>query len=203
MRFPARDLAQKVDSETSCVCYFGGDPTSQILHALKTSKLARDYTENRVLRICWETNGSAQEPYLTEMAGLSMQSGGCVKFDLKAWDENLHYALCGNTNQKTLDNFKKLAALTLKRPEPPFLIASTLLVPGYIDETEVQRIARFIAELNPDIPYSLLGFYPHFYLKDLPATSRTHALRCQAIAKNAGLRRVHIGNIHLLGDNYI
>ena len=202
MRLSAKDLAQKVDSKTSCICYFGGDPTSQVLHALKTSRLARKHAGNRVLRICWETNGSAREPFLTEMAELSMQSGGCIKFDLKAWDERLHYALCGNTNKKTLDNFKKLAAWTLKRSEPPFLIASTLLVPGYIDEIEVEKIARFIADLNPHIPYSLLGFYPHFYVKDLPTTSRTHALRCEAIAKNAGLRHVHIGNIHLLGDEY-
>ncbi len=89
-----------------------------------------------------------------------------------------------------------------ERPGPPFLIASTLLVPGYIDEQEVDAIARYISSLNPEIPYSLLAFYPSFYLKDLPTTSRRHALRCQEIAKNAGIRRVHIGNVHLLSDDY-
>jgi pyruvate formate lyase activating enzyme len=63
-------------------------------------------------------------------------------------------------------------------------------------------IAGFIAKLNPDIPYSLLAFYPKFYLDDFPTTSRSHALRCQAVAKDAGLNRVHVGNIHLLGDDY-
>ena len=198
----AKDLAQAVDSATSCICYFGGDPASQVLHALKASKLARKHTRNRILRICWETNGSAQEPFLTEMAKLSLESGGCIKFDLKAWNELLHYALCGNTNQKTLENFKTLTKWTKKRPEPPFLIASTLLVPGYIEEKEVRSIAHFIADLNPEIPYSLLAFYPQFYLDDLPTTSRTHALRCQAIAKDAGLHHVHVGNLHLLGDDY-
>jgi pyruvate formate lyase activating enzyme len=82
------------------------------------------------------------------------------------------------------------------------LIASTLLVPGYVDEPEVERIAKFIAGLNPEIPYRLLAFYPHFYLKDLPTTSRSHAIRCQAVAKGVGLRHVHIGNVHLLGEDY-
>jgi pyruvate formate lyase activating enzyme len=136
------------------------------------------------------------------MAEVSLQSGGCIKFDLKAWDEGLHRALCGVTNKKTLENFQHLARLTLQRPDPPFLIASTLLVPGYVDYQEVGAIARYISSLSPDIPYSLLAFYPRFYLKDLPATSRKHALGCQEVARQAGLSRIHIGNTHMLSDEY-
>jgi pyruvate formate lyase activating enzyme len=157
---------------------------------------------DRILRICWETNGALQERYLNMMAGVSLRSGGCVKFDLKAWDNRLHTALCGVSNEKTLENFKQLSEWIPERPDPPFLIASTLLVPGYIDEQEVHAIAQYISSLNPEIPYSLLAFYPSFYLRDLPTTSRKHALRCQETAKNAGIRRVRIGNIHLLSEDY-
>jgi pyruvate formate lyase activating enzyme len=201
-KFHARDLAKAADERTSCICYFGGDPGPQILHALKAASLAIKRKGDEILRICWETNGSVNQPYLNRMAQMSLQSGGCVKVDLKAWDEGVHRALCGVTNEQTLSNFNILSQFVSKRPAPPFLIASTLLVPGYVDEQEVSRIARYISELNPDIPYSLLGFYPHFYLNDLPATSRTHALRCREIARSAGLRRVHIGNMHLLGEGY-
>ncbi|UCF83006.1 MAG: radical SAM protein [Desulfobacteraceae bacterium] len=202
IKISAKELAGAADKKTTCICYFGGDPTPQILHALKTSKLALTRHVSPILRICWETNGAVQEPFLTEMADLSLQSGGCIKFDLKAWDESIHYALCNVTNRKTLENFRTLAGWIHRRPDPPFLIASTLLVPGYVDEHEVAGIAKFIADLNPEIPYRLLGFYPQFYLKDLPTTSRSHALRCQAVAKRAGLHRVHIGNVHLLGEDY-
>jgi pyruvate formate lyase activating enzyme len=200
--FSAKELARRVDEKTTCICYFGGDPTPQILHAIKASKLALKQVSGRILRICWETNGAMQEPYLDMMAELSMRSGGCIKFDLKAWDDVIHHALCGVTNRKTLDNFKALSTWIPKRPEPPFLIASTLLVPGYVDEQEVSGIAGYIARLNPKIPYSLLAFYPHFYLQDLPTTSRTHAMRCKEAAERAGLHRVNIGNVHLLGENY-
>jgi len=202
LRVSAKDLAGSVDEKKTCICYFGGDPTPQILHALKTSKLSIKHASNRVLRICWETNGAVQEPYLTMMAALSLYSGGCIKFDLKAWDEGIHHALCGVTNKKTLENFRILSTLISKRPGPPFLIASTLLVPGYVDEREVGEIADFIADLDPEIPYSLLAFYPHFYLQDLPTTSRSHAMRCKERAEAAGLKRVHVGNVHLLGDDY-
>jgi pyruvate formate lyase activating enzyme len=191
-----------VKDKTTCICYFGGDPTPHILHALKTSKLALKDTSGRILRICWETNGAVQEPFLGMMAQLALGSGGCIKFDLKAWNESIHHALCGVTNRKTLENLKSLSELVWRRPEPPPLIASTLLVPGYVDEIEVAALAGYLAQLNPEIPYSLLAFYPHFYLNDLPTTSRSHALRCKKVAQDAGLKRVNVGNLHLLGRDY-
>ena len=198
----AKQLAGAVKHDTTCICYFGGDPTPQILHAIKASKLALQRASGRVLRVCWETNGAVQEPFLSMMAKLSYDSGGLIKFDLKAWNESVHYGLCGVSNRKTLENFKVLSTFVRRRPEPPFLIASTLLVPGYVDEVEVAGIAGYLAELNPEIPYSLLAFYPHFHLQDLTTTSRNHALRCKELAENAGLKRVHIGNVHLLGRDY-
>lgn len=201
-RIHAKKLASAVDDTTSCICYFGGDPGSQILHARKASKLAIKKNLDRILRICWETNGSLQKRYWNMMAELSLKSGGCIKVDLKAWDDSLHKALCGVSNGKTLENFKELSQWIQERPHPPFLIASTLLVPGYVDEREVDSIARYINSLNPEIPYSLLAFYPSFYLRDLPTTSRKHALRCQETAKAAGIRRVRIGNLHLLSEAY-
>ncbi len=99
---------------------------------------------------------------------------------------------------QSLENFKTAAGWICRRPQPPLLIASTLLVPGYVDEEEVAGIAGFIAGLNPEIPYSLLAFYPRFYMGDLPVTSRAQALRCKAAAEEKGVRQVHIGNEHLL-----
>ena len=135
---------------------------------------------------------------LDEMAELAINSGGCIKFDLKAWDENLHLALTGVSNQRTLENFARVGERTTQRSKPPLLIASTLLVPGYIDELEVERIAHFIADINPNIPFSLLGFAPHFYMSDLPYTSLVIAEKCISAAQKAGLRNVHIGNRNLL-----
>jgi pyruvate formate lyase activating enzyme len=139
---------------------------------------------------------------LRQAAEIALNSGGCIKFDLKAWDKGLHIALCGVSNKRTLENFQLLAEYISRRPSPPFLIASTLLVPGYVDKQEVSQIAKFIASLNPDIPYSLLAFSPQFMMKDLPTTSRRHAEDCLATAKAQGLRRVRLGNVHLLGNGY-
>jgi pyruvate formate lyase activating enzyme len=196
------ELALAVDCRTSCICFFGGDPAPQMAHALAASRIALERHRDRILRICWETNGSVAQPLLNRMAALSLSSGGCIKFDLKADDDHLHRALCGVSNQMTLENFTRLAKLIPKRPDPPLLMASTLLVPGYVDAGEVSRIAGFIASLDRTIPYSLLAFYPQFEMADLPCTSRSHAQECLTAAKQAGLIRVRVGNAHLLSDGY-
>jgi pyruvate formate lyase activating enzyme len=77
------------------------------------------------------------------------------------------------------------------------LTATTLLVPYYIDAQEVDAIARFIAGIDNDIPYSLLVFHPDYLLTDLPITSRQQVEECVTVARKH-LTRVHVGNVHLL-----
>ena len=197
-RRSAADLAAAADRQTRCICFFGGDPACQVEHALAAARTAREQAGGRILRICWETNGCMSRDALDAMADVSLESGGCIKFDLKAWDDSLHRALCGASNRRTLANFEHLAGGIARRPDPPPLIASTLLVPGYLDARQVGRIARFLAGLDRDIPYSLLAFHPCFEMMDLPTTSRRQAEACLAAAADAGLRRVRIGNVHLL-----
>jgi pyruvate formate lyase activating enzyme len=194
----ARELADCANSRTYCVCYFGGDPASQMPHALASAQ----YLAQRGVAVCWETAGT-QHPKLMERAvRLSLETGGTVKFDLKALDEGLHMALTGASNQRTLENFARGAARFSERPELPLVVASTLLVPGYVTPDEVGRIAHFMADINPHVPYALLGFAPNFYVPDLPRTSVNHAEAALAAARDAGLTDVRIGNRHLLSRDY-
>ncbi len=196
-------LASAVGKTTSCICYFGGDPAPQMIHSILTSRRAMRRKNGAILRVCWETNGSSNPDLLRLAVDIALESGGCIKFDLKAWDENLHKALCGVTNSRTLANFRETAEYALRRrPDPPPVVASTLLVPGYVDEREVHNIARHVADIDRDIPYSLLAFYPSYCMDDLPTTSVSHASRCMEAAKGAGLRYVRLGNRHLLGPDY-
>jgi pyruvate formate lyase activating enzyme len=190
----ARELADAANSRTFCVCYFGGDPASQMPHALAASR----YLAERGVRVCWETNGTMHPKLLDAALQCSLDTGGCVKFDLKAFDEGLHTALTGISNRRTLDNFARAAKRCHERLQLPLVIASTLLVPGYVDAREVSRIARFIAALDPRIPYALLAFAPHFFMSDLPRTSLRHAEEAEVAAHAAGLVNVRVGNRHLL-----
>jgi len=194
----AEELADAADPSTFCACFFGGDPASQMPHALAAAqRLAA-----KGVTVCWETAGTSHPKLLDRAVGFSLASGGCIKFDLKAYDEVLHVVLTGGSNRQTLDNFARAARRFGDRPDPPLVVASTLLVPGYVDAEEVGRIARFIANLNPAIPYALLAFAPHFYMPDLPRTSTRHALEAERAARIAGLLDVRIANRHLLSEDY-
>ncbi|MGE5239793.1 MAG: radical SAM protein [Chloroflexota bacterium] len=197
-RVAVRELVAAVDDKTACVCHFGGDPTPQLPFALNASRKMRETGKGRILRVCWETNGAMHQALLDQIIDLSLPSGGCIKFDLKAWSTDLHMALTGITNERTFANFRRAAEKMSDRPVPPPLIANTLLVPGYTDEEEVRQIARFIASVNTDIPYSLLAFHPHFFMSDLPLTPRLLAERCVAVAREEGISEVRVGNVHLL-----
>ncbi|MBW1993980.1 MAG: radical SAM protein [Deltaproteobacteria bacterium] len=191
-------LLADVDRRTSCICYFGGDPAAQLPYSLRASRLALEKNRDRILRICWETNGSMHPGFLDRMMDMAIETGGCIKFDLKAWDENLHRSLTGVSNRRTLENFRRAGEKITRRPAPPPLLAATLLIPGYIDEKEITSIAAFIASIDSDIPYSLLAFHPQFYLHDLPLPTKAYAQGCLSAAKQTGLRNVKIGNIQLL-----
>jgi pyruvate formate lyase activating enzyme len=187
----------KNNEKISCICFFGGSPEPQITFAIKSSRNALEH--KKTLRICFEWNGCGSSSLVRKAAKLSLESGGNIKFDLKAATPSLSLALSGVDNAKAFENFKIIAKEFYdKRPDIPVLMASTLLVPDYVNAVEVEQIAQFIAEINPDIPYSLLAFYPHFEMKDLPPTSQAHASKCYQVAKKY-LNRVHVGNLHILG----
>jgi len=194
----AAALAAAANAQTFCVCYFGGDPASQMPHALASAALLAA----RGVAVCWESAGTSSPGLLDRAVELSLRTNGTVKFDLKAFDETLHVVLTGHSNRQTLANFARAARRFSERPDPPLLAASTLLVPGYVDAEEVGRIARFIATFSRHIPYALLGFAPNFYIPDLPCTSVRHAEEAAAAARDAGLTNVRIGNRHLLSREY-
>jgi pyruvate formate lyase activating enzyme len=191
-----RDFVASVNQRENayCICYFGGSPEPQLPFAIRASEAI---LAEKDMRICWEWNGCGNKTLVKRAAELSFESGGIVKFDLKAFDPNLSGALSGVPNKRTYENFEMIATEIFAKSEPPVLTATTLLVPFYVDEKEVELIAQFIARINPDIPYSLLVFHPSFYMRDMPITPRAQVFKCYEAAKKH-LKKVNIGNQQLL-----
>lgn len=202
------DLVKAVNERTTCVCFFGGDPGPFAPHALIAAREMRRKAISlslSVFRICWETNGLWNPLLFKRAIELSLESGGIVKVDLKAWSPEVYSALC-NIEEKHVhiirENIKLAASYMKLRGKPPILVISTLLVPGYIDEYEIDQMTRYIAGLNPEIPYVFLGFHPDYLLVDLPRTSRRHVEKAMKIAHENGLKNVWVGNVFLLGNDY-
>jgi pyruvate formate lyase activating enzyme len=189
-----QELAGVADENTACVCYFGGDPSCNAKHSITVSRLLN---ENRQVRVCYETNGKISRKYLNDIADIVLQSGGTIKFDLKAMTSQVYQALTGTSNEAVIRNFRILAEKGFQS-ENTFLVASILLIPGYVGLEEVRRIASFVAECDSSIPTALLGFQPHHVMSDLPRTSRKHAEAAKKVAEEEGLTNVRIGNRGLL-----
>lgn len=189
-----KELAEKVINEVACICFFGGDPSSNIKHTLL---VVEESLKRKKVKICWETNGNIKRDFLLKMSEIVRETEGIIKFDIKAYSEEIYKALCGVSGKLVYKNFEVLAE-TLSHLYPPRICASTLLVPYYVNEMEVKKIAEFIAKLNPSIPYSLLAFYPAYLMDDLPCTPKEQAYKAIDMARKAGLKHIHLGNIHLL-----
>jgi pyruvate formate lyase activating enzyme len=196
----AEQLAAKATEKVGCACYFGGDPSSQMPFVIASARLMRGKAERegRLLRFCLETNLSMDLKSLKEFTELALESGGGIKADLKCWSPDILYALSGIEHRAAYENFEWLGKRHRERPEVPLARASTLLVPGYIDDEEIRALASFIADLDPTIPYSLLAFHPLYFMDDLPYTRRKDAERYVRICKAEGLQKVRIGNPWLL-----
>jgi pyruvate formate lyase activating enzyme len=182
----------------SCICFFGGSPEPQLPYALTVSRRVLEENRGRIMRICFEWNGGGNMELVKRAAELSYASGGNIKFDLKCFEPALSMALSGVDNKRSYENFAMIAReYRGRRSELPMLTATTLLVPGYVDASEVESIARFISDLDRGIPYSLLVFHPNYLMVDLPVTPRRQVEECYSVAKRY-LDRVHVGNLHLL-----
>ncbi|MEM4503093.1 MAG: radical SAM protein, partial [Ignisphaera sp.] len=137
---------------------------------------------------------------------LSLESGGIIKIDWKAYTPNVYQALTGVDGYRAIERIKEnivlLANMSRERKEIPLLVISILLVPGYVDEEEVEGIAKYVSSIDKTIPIVLLAFHPDHLLRDLPPTSINHVRKSVEILKTYGIENVFVGNEWLLGYFY-
>jgi pyruvate formate lyase activating enzyme len=73
---------------------------------------------------------------------------------------------------------------------------TTLVVPGMNDgDEELAAIARFIASVSPEIPWHISRFHPDYKYTQTPATPVKTLRKAAALAKEAGLKFIYIGNV--------
>lgn len=73
---------------------------------------------------------------------------------LKAIDATKHRDYTGVDNLRILDNFKYIYAAGKQ------LQAETVYIPGFIETEEIEKIANYIAGIDPGIPLRIDAFFP-------------------------------------------
>jgi pyruvate formate lyase activating enzyme len=77
-----------------------------------------------------------------------------VSISIKVMDEDLHKKYTGKSNKKVISNFKFLYEKGIE------LSASSVFIPGCIDKDQIIKIAQFIASIDKNIPYRIIGYMP-------------------------------------------
>jgi pyruvate formate lyase activating enzyme len=73
---------------------------------------------------------------------------------------------------------------------------TTLLIPGKNDSREeLEDLAKFLADLDPNIPWHISRFHPTYRLIDTPPTSAEIIHRAREIGYEMGLKYVYTGNL--------
>lgn len=75
---------------------------------------------------------------------------------IKAVTPEVFHAFTGRRDPwRLLENFKRYVQ------SPVLVRAESVLVPGLVDGEEIEKIAQFIAGIDPDIPYRIDAYLPH------------------------------------------
>ncbi len=110
--------------------------------------------------------------------------------DLKAFREETYKKLMKGSLQGVIDSIRRL------RERGMWLEVTTLLVPGMNDGTdEITNVARYLAGVNPGIPWHISRFHPDYRFTHAPPTPLDTLRRARQIGLEAGLRYVYLGNV--------
>ncbi len=115
-----------------------------------------------------------------------------ANIDLKAFNEDFYYRLCGGQLRSVLETIEYV-----HRETDVWLELTTLLIPGHNDsDTEIRQLSEWIVErLSPDIPLHFSAFHPDWKMRDVPPTPAATLHRARRVAKQTGLKHVYTGNI--------
>ena len=72
----------------------------------------------------------------------------------------------------------------------------TLLVPGFNDsDEEIRDLTRFLAGLDPLLPWHVTAFHSDYKMSEVPRTRVEQLVRAAEIGTESGLRYVYAGNL--------
>jgi len=165
------------------VAFTGGDI---VCKAEFYAEAAEKIKEKTNLWVLIETNGYGLTPKNLDL----LRDAGVDSFwlDIKAYDENTYKKLCGTTNRWIL----KTPEWILERGF--VLEVCTLYIPGWVEIDQIKAIAKIIADLDVEIPFTILAYFPEYKLKARSPTLM-EMIRAYLAVEEVGLKNVKFGNI--------
>lgn len=170
--------AIKSHERISNISFTGGEPS---IHTPYIEELVRRVREEIDVSVILATNGFSTPGTLRRLMGLT----SLFSFEIKALSDELHRNLTGAPAGPVLRNAAHLAG----RFPDKIRVFRTVVIPG-INDHEIREIAAFIASIDPEIPYRLIGFRPNFMLYYHRGPGRELMERLVEECRAEGLERV-------------
>ena len=73
----------------------------------------------------------------------------------------------------------------------------SLYIPGWVETDQIAKIAAELASVDAGIPFTILAFFPEYRMRDVPSPTMWQMMDAYNAAKDAGLRKIRLGNVHL------
>jgi pyruvate formate lyase activating enzyme len=181
--FPPQAIVRAArDAGCRSISYTYTEPTIFFEYAYDTARLAREAG----LLNNFVTNG-----YMTAEALETVRPVlDAANVDLKAFRDETYKKVCGARLEPVLETIRGMRAAGI------WVEVTTLVVPGLNDDpTELAAIARFIASVDPDIPWHISRFHPDFEYTQAPATPVSTLRAAAEAGRNEGLRFIYVGNV--------
>jgi len=164
------------------IAYTYTEPTVFFEYARDVGVLAR----REGLKNIFVTNGYMTPEALEAMADWL----DAANVDLKSGSDEFYRKVVGGRLAPVKESIRLMYKMHI------WVEVTTLLIPDRNDDPEeLAQIAAFLADLDPDIPWHISRFIPHYRMLDAHITPAETIHRAVKIGQEAGLRYVYAGNL--------
>jgi len=179
---PEEHIKSALNHKCKSISYTYSEPTIFLEYAYDIMLLAKEMG----LKNIWVTNGFMSKETLDVILPLT----DAMNVDLKGFDDKICNKYCGGAIKPVLENLVTIYKAGIH------LEITTLIVPAVNDEIkQIEEIADFIKNLDPNIPWHITRFYPGYKMINNNPTPIEILYKAREIGFNKGLKRIHIGNI--------
>jgi pyruvate-formate lyase-activating enzyme len=175
---------QGIGPARNIVAFTGGDIACRADFYAQAVERIKERTWNTWVLL--ESNGWGLTPQNLDIlahAGLD-----AFWLDIKAYDARIYRRLCGTGNETVLRAPAEILARGFT------LEVLTLFIPGWVETDQVRSIAQLVADLDPEVPFTILAFFPAFRMLECSPPTLGQMVEAYEAAREAGLQHVRLGN---------
>jgi len=178
---PEEIIKQCIENKIPSVAFTYNEPGIFFEYAYDTARLAKENGIHTVYVSNGFENRAALEkirPYLD-----------AINTDLKAFTEDYYLKICGGKIEPVKENIRWIWKNGIWQE------ITTLIVTNHNDsEDELKRLADFLVNISPDMPWHISRYFPVYKMTDPPTPLKTLKMAYK-IGKEAGLNHVYVGNV--------